>query len=196
MIALFPLRLFNSQDTTLFLKAENIKQPEYGSVCRTSFRHNPRNNTFTSVYEAPINMKARMQNQASGEVSPCLHAPRPGTPVARQCSGYCHKRTCRVWTHRKKSRQKGGWKFPPFELIFFIRVDIDLKKKTHYVQLYFASETCWLFVSWSEGREKHLTSLGALGWRQQWGMEIATQVISVHVTVAAWSRPLYAPGRL
>ncbi|XP_017293968.1 nebulin-related-anchoring protein [Kryptolebias marmoratus] len=30
--------------------------------------HNPRNNTFTSVYEAPINMKAKKQSKVSGEL--------------------------------------------------------------------------------------------------------------------------------
>lgn len=61
-----------------------------------SFSHNPRNNTFTSVYEAPVNIKARMQNQASGEVRPRLQALRPGTPAAchlvdtAERSGYCH----------------------------------------------------------------------------------------------------------
>lgn len=31
-------------------------------------RHNPRNNTFTSVYEAPININAKKQSAASSEV--------------------------------------------------------------------------------------------------------------------------------
>lgn len=32
------------------------------------FRHNPRNNTFTSVYETPININAKKQSKASSEV--------------------------------------------------------------------------------------------------------------------------------
>lgn len=31
-------------------------------------RHNPRNNTFTSIYEAPININAKKQSAASSEV--------------------------------------------------------------------------------------------------------------------------------
>lgn len=31
-------------------------------------RHNPRNNTFTSVYETPVNINAKKQSKASSEV--------------------------------------------------------------------------------------------------------------------------------
>ena len=34
-------------------------------------RHNPRNNTFTSVYETPVNINAKKQSKASSEVRRC-----------------------------------------------------------------------------------------------------------------------------
>uniref|UniRef100_A0A3Q2QI37 LIM and SH3 domain protein 1 n=1 Tax=Fundulus heteroclitus TaxID=8078 RepID=A0A3Q2QI37_FUNHE len=43
--------------------------------------HNPRNNTFTSVYQTPINIKAKKQSQASSEVS-CVHRnPQKGLEI-------------------------------------------------------------------------------------------------------------------
>lgn len=107
---------------TFFLKADNIKQPKFESACPTSFRHNPRNNTFTSVYEAPINMKAKMQNQASGEVSPRHRAPRPGTPAACHCSersGYRHKQLLSCLDTQREVMSKVMVKFDPFETVFY-----------------------------------------------------------------------------
>lgn len=51
-------------------------------------------------------------------------------------------------------------------------------QKPHYVHWHLASET----VAPSFQRGEKSTSLGALGWCQWWGMEIAAQVISVHLT--------------
>lgn len=45
----------------------------YNYLSLISHRHNPKNNTFTSVYETPVNINAKKQSVAASEVRLCLH---------------------------------------------------------------------------------------------------------------------------
>lgn len=62
------------------------------------FRHNPRNNTFTSVYETPININAKKQSKASSEVRLRQCTARPSGSSLTHCvvlRGW-HKQLCTV----------------------------------------------------------------------------------------------------
>lgn len=60
------------------------------------FRHNPRNNTFTSVYETPININAKKQSKASSEVRLRHCTARPSGSSLTHCVvlGGWHKQLC------------------------------------------------------------------------------------------------------
>lgn len=45
---------------------------KYWIIHLISNRHNPKNNTFTSVYETPVNINAKKQSEAFSEVRFCL----------------------------------------------------------------------------------------------------------------------------
>uniref|UniRef100_A0A3B3IPG1 LIM and SH3 domain protein 1 n=1 Tax=Oryzias latipes TaxID=8090 RepID=A0A3B3IPG1_ORYLA len=68
---------FHCDVCKMVLTANNFVSHKKRPYCSV---HNPRNNTFTSVYETPININAKKQSKASSEVrfsqtnsSPGLH---------------------------------------------------------------------------------------------------------------------------
>uniref|UniRef100_A0A3B3BDP2 LIM and SH3 domain protein 1 n=1 Tax=Oryzias melastigma TaxID=30732 RepID=A0A3B3BDP2_ORYME len=56
---------FHCDVCKMVLTANNFVSHKKRPYCSV---HNPRNNTFTSVYETPININAKKQSKASSEV--------------------------------------------------------------------------------------------------------------------------------
>uniref|UniRef100_A0A3Q3DP78 LIM and SH3 domain protein 1 n=1 Tax=Hippocampus comes TaxID=109280 RepID=A0A3Q3DP78_HIPCM len=59
---------FHCDVCKMVLTANNFVSHKKRPYCSV---HNPRNNTFTSVYETPINITAKKQSNASSEVRCC-----------------------------------------------------------------------------------------------------------------------------
>ncbi|MBN3311496.1 NRAP protein, partial [Atractosteus spatula] len=57
---------FHCEICKMILTTNNFVSHQKKPYCQV---HNPKNNTFTSVYETPINLNAKKQSEAVSEVS-------------------------------------------------------------------------------------------------------------------------------
>uniref|UniRef100_A0A8C1DMU6 LIM and SH3 domain protein 1 n=1 Tax=Cyprinus carpio TaxID=7962 RepID=A0A8C1DMU6_CYPCA len=60
---------FHCEVCKMVLTANNFVSHQKRPYCKV---HNPKNNTFTSVYETPVNINAKKQSEAASEVRFCL----------------------------------------------------------------------------------------------------------------------------
>uniref|UniRef100_A0A673N2C1 LIM and SH3 domain protein 1 n=1 Tax=Sinocyclocheilus rhinocerous TaxID=307959 RepID=A0A673N2C1_9TELE len=60
---------FHCEVCKMVLTANNFVSHQKRPYCQV---HNPKNNTFTSVYETPVNINAKKQSEAASEVRFCL----------------------------------------------------------------------------------------------------------------------------
>uniref|UniRef100_A0A3B3SDZ4 LIM and SH3 domain protein 1 n=1 Tax=Paramormyrops kingsleyae TaxID=1676925 RepID=A0A3B3SDZ4_9TELE len=70
---------FHCEVCKMVLTANNCVSHQKKPYCQT---HNPKNNTFTSVYETPVNINAKKQSEAVSEVRGHTRPYRHDSPSA------------------------------------------------------------------------------------------------------------------